>query len=446
MGLLNNRYKFDCSKYKIQHVEQSSIFISNELFKILCFNDTGFRIINELNGANTIKDIIKKLSMEYGIGEDVIADTVYDFVVKLIDESVIQEFSEDQLPELEEDKCGLDRIFIEITDKCSFCNRENRANNEMSPEFIEDFLEKLQDEDEGAVVSVRGGEPMLHTQFDSIVKILSRNKKNRVIIYTNGMVLKESFKPAIDEYIDGIMLNIAHEDKEVNDSIMGEGHFENFKKAVKFYSDCNASVYMAVTPMVGNIDNLSSLQQLAYDLHMKGIYIQNPILIKKNNKLIDQLDYSDERYLKVIDGLYKTNTFLNSWKNNRIKDLESYFYLILDRENCFNNFSNLKHKPHCGMGINEVSIDVHGNLYPCHMLHNEEFKMQDVQEYILNKEKFKREKISNKECVDCTYWLLCLGGCRAETYYNTGKLNALSSSCEQRKSKIKERINRMAAV
>lgn len=434
MEKLDKKYIFNKNNYEIQKRQNKSILISNRLFKVLFLNDTGERIIDELDGSHTVQDIIDILSSEYDLEETVISESVQEYVEKLLEQSLIKDMDDEAILETEPN-IGIERIYCEIRDEKTEISTENLGN----------ILNGLQNSERQCVIFIKGKEPFLHTGIREILELIGKNK-DRIIIYTDGTILREELKEVIQKYAAAIMLNIAHVDKAANDRIMGNGHFEHYKTAVEFYQACGIPVYMNIRPVKENMEALVSLQQLAYDYKMQGVYIENPLISVNGEKQSKASSAFEEEYEKVKKELTKVNSFLNSWKNNRIKDLDSAFFLIFDEDRCFNNFRNIKYKPHCGIALNEVSIDAEGHLYPCHLLHKEEFKINNVEEYFLIKNNFNKDEITNRKCQECTYWLLCLGGCRAETYLNTGRLDQLSDSCKKKKDSIQLRLNKMAEI
>jgi radical SAM protein with 4Fe4S-binding SPASM domain len=97
------------------------------------------------------------------------------------------------------------------------------------------------------------------------------------------------------------------------------------------------------------------------------------------------------------------------------------FVLLHQYRNTIHNFRNNPCK-RCALANEELSIDANGNVYPCHMLHYDNFICGN-----LNKEKiseiYKNSSVLNElqtvnvdtipKCQKCVYRNICGGACRA---------------------------------
>ncbi len=435
MEVLNKYYIFAKDKYLIKPIENSFFLISNELFEVLCVNETGIEIINELDGTKTVNDIISKLSGDYGIEEDIISELVVQFVIKLVKSDLITDVLSEYSSNTINKQDRLRRFYVSIA---------GREGEELNPDIIADILEMVQTDNDKILIYVHGKEPMLHSRFDEVLQILSKTKQNNIIVCTDGNILRHGWKTAIQEYVNGIMLKFAHTDREINDQVLGKGHYDHYKEALQFYRDCRVPVYMNVIPTEKNIDSLTDIQQYAYDLHMNGIQFQTscfPGSVKPQDGLVK--DYEGQ-YKQVKKELYKLSNFLNAWRNNRSKSAGREFPLFFEDDRCFSGFRALSCMSHCGLMLNEISVDLQGRIYPCHKLHCDEFMFKNADEYLANKDRFKKERVTNNKCNECDFWLICMGGCRADTYHHRGEMSALSSACEEQKLKIMERLTMIA--
>lgn len=88
-------------------------------------------------------------------------------------------------------------------------------------------------------------------------------------------------------------------------------------------------------------------------------------------------------------------------------------------------------KRHCGVGTEEISIDCKGDVYPCKLLHDPQFRAGNIREKPLREiwetsEVLKAMLGVNPDnlpgCRDCTFRYVCGGGCRAHQMAMTGDL------------------------
>ena len=81
----------------------------------------------------------------------------------------------------------------------------------------------------------------------------------------------------------------------------------------------------------------------------------------------------------------------------------------------------------CGMGRNVLSIEADGRVYPCHLLHNEELKLGDLNcediSAVWSRSPFRRNSVDDvEECCKCEIKYLCGAPCRARAYFVTGDI------------------------
>lgn len=92
----------------------------------------------------------------------------------------------------------------------------------------------------------------------------------------------------------------------------------------------------------------------------------------------------------------------------------------------------------CGFSKNILSVECDGEIYPCHMLHDDSFSLGNVYHSdassVLNSP-FRRKMTEScvdeySDCSDCSIKYLCGGGCRARAYFASGSIANKDSYCE----------------
>lgn len=93
----------------------------------------------------------------------------------------------------------------------------------------------------------------------------------------------------------------------------------------------------------------------------------------------------------------------------------------------------------CGTGNTVISVAANGNVYPCHMLHFDEFYIGNIFRTPIKDMFYNNsvvERLSDlsvddiEECRGCSYKYFCGGGCRARSYYKHGDINHKDSYCK----------------
>ncbi|WP_075601906.1 SPASM domain-containing protein [Saccharicrinis aurantiacus] len=111
-------------------------------------------------------------------------------------------------------------------------------------------------------------------------------------------------------------------------------------------------------------------------------------------------------------------------------DLQDALKKIQFSEKLTNNFIQNSKKIPVYQGLN-------GDVYPCHVLSNKEFKLgnslTDKLEQIIDRasiSKFRTKSTEIEQCSSCHFVLTCHSGCRADAYFNENTFNKPDSMCE----------------
>ena len=93
----------------------------------------------------------------------------------------------------------------------------------------------------------------------------------------------------------------------------------------------------------------------------------------------------------------------------------------------------------CAIGDGAFSISATGDVYPCQLIHTDEFYAGNVHEkkikdIYLNSEALNRcahlDVDSISGCKDCPIKYICGGSCRARAYYGCGDINSTTDFCQ----------------
>lgn len=438
MNILSKKFYFDINKYTIKNKNETNLIISDFYYKWLKTSNTGLDILKNLNGNNTLSEVIDKISEECMIRREVIENDIIKFCINSLQNGIIEEKKQENF-KFEYDN-RLKEVYIDITNECNlnciYCNKctsdKNNSKEFISLELISKILEKAKKFSEGYEfnVNLTGGEPLLHDKFELILKKI-KEYTNYITLWTNGILLDDSKIKIIKKYCSYVYLSIDDFNEEANDLIRGKGSYKKALDASKKLNQAGINFMLSTTPTIYNLKSLEHMFEFARDIGAIGVQINNPIKIDINgNNLNEHFSYNEDQLYDIYSTLSKKVSILNSWKNNKLKgkNHEQSMYLIIDRYKCINGLFNISKKSACGAGSNILSIDVNGNVYPCNCLHIKDLNIKNISK--LNH----TNPISNihelEECKDCEYNIICLGGCRAESLYLNNNLLSLSPSCK----------------
>lgn len=176
------------------------------------------------------------------------------------------------------------KIFVEISGccnlKCEFCPAaQTQKRPFMSPELFESILKQSKDLTERHCLHVLG-EPLLHPQFEKILKIAEK-KEVKLEITSNGLLIK-NFLPVLSQNTALVQLNIS------------------------------------LHSLTSNLGLEKTLE------HIKNILPSLEILLDQNPKLFINLrfwrtDESDQKLLNELLSLYEGQSFIQKEKNLRLR-------------------------------------------------------------------------------------------------------------------------------
>lgn len=426
-----SKYFFNHSNFLTKTIGSRSILVDNSNFKMIAVNETGNLILELLNGKNSVDELVGKLCRYYDLPVDVIEEYICEYISKLYSDGLI--YLNDRY-KLESEYLSIKRLYVELT------NNDDKTKlkyNEMPMNKIKeifDYVDKNKSDEE--IFVYLKGDPMMHSKFSEIIRFIGQKSYAKIWIFTDPDKINDETIKLLKENINVIVLKLYHIDETLNDNTMRDRHFQNFVNNAKCYVENKIPCYVMITPTVKNADIIHEIQRLSYDLGMNGMIIEE--IDKENGQDIGDYEELIDRSIKKVKD---NNVFLNSWKNNRIQSAPNLFNLIMERDLCFRNNYWMKKRKHCGIGIEEISVDNKGLIYPCHRLHYDKFSSKDIIEYN-DKKRLYRGNVINSKCKECYYWIFCLGGCRAKDY-NDEDLSKLRKDCEEIKGKLESYLFRV---
>jgi radical SAM protein with 4Fe4S-binding SPASM domain len=157
---------------------------------------------------------------------------------------------------------------LQITNKCNLtckhCYMKDRGYEELSINQIRDILKEFE-QMQGLRILITGGEPLLHSKFEVINKMLPKFFVRKVL-FTNGFLLDEEKikKLNVDEIqisIDGL--------QDAHDSLRGKGTFRLAMKAVNLSLDHGFHVSIATMVHPENLGNFEEMEK-----HFKNMGIK----------------------------------------------------------------------------------------------------------------------------------------------------------------------------
>ena len=287
-----------------------------------------------------------------------------------------------------------------------------------------------------------GGEPLMNWQVVKDLVAYGReqekihNKNFRFTLTTNGVLLDEEVMEFCNKEMGNVVLSIDGR-KEVHDFMRpfrkGAGSYDLIvPKFQKFAESRNQdNYYVRGTFTHYNLDFAADVLHLA-DLGFKQISVEPVVAPPTEDYAIREED------LPIIFEQYDilAKEMIKRHKEGRGFN---FFHFMIDLTGGPCVYKRLSG---CGSGTEYLAVTPWGDFYPCHQfVGNEEFLLGNVDEGIVRTDltcDFKKCNVySKKECSSCFARFYCSGGCAANSYNFTGKINDVYEiGCKMQQKRI----------
>lgn len=342
--------------------------------------------------------------------------------------------------------CNLDCIYC--YDKLNHVdyNKEDEKFEQKIDEIVRNIEKVLINKDCKSLIIFHGGEPLLiqpKTYEKLIKKLLKINPNLAFSIQTNGTGITEEFIELFKKYkINvGISLDGCNEKQNCNRIYKnGKNSFDIVMKKINMLnkSKVNFGIVMTVSKeCIG---------------HEKELYE----FIAENNlhcNIRPAFGEAEESYVMTDDEYYSFfKNMFELWISDeesrvslkQIKEIYDEFARNLEPSNIIKGCT-----AKCNCFEDYISLDIYGNIYSCNRTYKKpEFYYGNINEteyYEIYKKMQQannqhKEFIENSECKDCEIYEDCKGGCPANAFMRTGKINSAEKYFCNARIKIKRYV------
>ena len=277
---------------------------------------------------------------------------------------------------------------------------------------------------------VSGGEPFLRDDLPELVRYAKETCGiEHVDVLTNGTSVEDVVLGELHAYVDRVCVSFDGVSPDSDALIRGEQRFDTLVDTVRRIQQAGIHAHIVPTIHAGNIMDIQAHALLAQNL---GATMNYSLLSAPEQDEVCGLLLSDESLSCLADGMLEG----------------SISGFNLDEKNPVG--LNISACSVCGVGNKSVSIAANGDIYPCHMLHREEYgignALEDDISAALEQSSFAPVAVDEIDgCSGCEVRDLCGGGCRARAVYATGSLAGKDPYCMLMKSFYQKMFRRMAA-
>jgi len=315
-----------------------------------------------------------------------------------------------------------------------------------------DFLMENSGTRHNLEVDFFGGEPLMN--WDVVKQLVAyarsvekeRGKNFRFTLTTNGVLIDDDVIDFANKEMSNVVLSLDGR-KEIHDATRvdyaGHGSYEKivpkFQKLVA--SRGGKGYYMRGTFTHQNPDFTKDVFHMA-DLGFTELSME-PVVCAPDDPMAltpEDIEIVKEQYEILAKDMIR--------REKEGKPITFYHYMIdLTEGPCI-----YKRISGCGSGTEYMAVTPWGDLYPCHQFVGEEaYKLGDIWNGVTNdalREEFRAcNAYARPECKDCWAKLYCSGGCAANAYHATGRIQGVyEPGCELFKKRIECAIMMKAAL
>ena len=315
-----------------------------------------------------------------------------------------------------------------------------------------DFLMENSGTRHNLEVDFFGGEPLMN--WDVVKQLVAyarsvekeRGKNFRFTLTTNGVLIDDEVIDFANKEMSNVVLSLDGR-KEIHDATRvdyrGQGSYDKivpkFQKLVE--SRGGKGYYMRGTFTHQNPDFTKDVFHMA-DLGFTELSME-PVVCAADDPMAltpEDIEIVKEQYEILAKDMIR--------RKKEGKPITFYHYMIdLTEGPCI-----YKRISGCGSGTEYMAVTPWGDLYPCHQFVGEEaYKLGDIWNGVTNdalREEFRAcNAYARPECKDCWAKLYCSGGCAANAYHATGRIQGVyEPGCELFKKRIECAIMMKAAL
>ncbi len=320
------------------------------------------------------------------------------------------------------DEFTFSNAYLHITNYCNYhcigCYSHDSHRNksqDLSTEEIGRILKSLRSLGVKTLV-ISGGEPFIREDLVLLLRTAKHDLEyEKIIVGSNGSLINENLIQSLLGNIDSLVIAIDGYNYKNASFIRDDSSFEKSINAIQLAKANNIPVSILPTIHKKNFLYLPEYIKLSQELQVPMSFS----ILTCDRKIKPFDDY-------VLDEADFVDLILRSKSSPELNIADTPL-----------NLEEISFTDGCGAGRNMLSVDARGNVYPCHMLHFEEFKLGNILRDPLYLIKGVRTAITNlnsyveeKEgCKECYFRYFCGGGCKARAYLTHDDIMAMDPYC-----------------
>ena len=319
---------------------------------------------------------------------------------------------------------SLQAAYLHITQRCNLdcagCYSYNATRNKQEDPSLNMLINAVKELSSCGVKSliISGGEPFLRKDLAELVAYAKTQCHiQSITVATNGTILDVDLLRRIRPYVDIVSVSFDGSSNTSPAHIRGKQRFDQLIELIEAMQYLDIETQILPTLHGKNLDEMQAYHELAkrFDVRLSYSLLSGSPFNKEITNLLP-----DEEALACLGE----QTFVQGIQNN---------VLVQDAPISM----NLSVCSSCGAGKEMISIASDGSVYPCHMMHDEDFlfgnvflkPLSSILAEVFVKDFLHNMSTNDEKCNNCSYALFCGGGCKARSYMTNKKLNSCDPYC-----------------
>ena len=397
------------------------IFFNADIPSWVVTDSEGERILSLCNGTMD-RDEITTLFEEFY--DKQAAEKVGRFLDYCISLRLFEIPTEGSIPILRNDGI-LNIVQFSISRKCNlnckYCYATDRVESKFPPMSMSDYIRvvnEILDISNSVKFNLTGGEPLLNKDCLKIAQYI-KSKGNYVDLLTNAVLINEQMADQIKDVFDRVTISMDGSTKALHESFRGHNTYDITSRNIEMLLSKGVDTCLSMTVNRLNIQDVPNMARKYGNLLSFA-----PLFPAGNARNLEtDISISGKDYYKALSEADGVNPL-------------SYCESSLDNSQICRNCK-------CAIGDSSLSISSTGDVYPCQLLHYEDFYMGNIHESSIQDlyfnssivEKCRHLTVDNIEgCSDCFLRYVCGGACRARAYHECGNIFKSGNFCEYEKN------------
>ncbi len=317
----------------------------------------------------------------------------------------------------------LQAAYLHVTQRCNMncvgCYSLDASRNVLEDAPFESLAQAIDELAKNGISSlfISGGEPFLRNDLAALVERAKHRGISTVTVITNGTCVSNESLAALAAHVDTVAVSFDGYSADAPSYLRGCQRFNQLIDTVKRVQGAGIAAHIIPTVHKSNVHDLRQYVDLSAKL---GTTMNYSLLSCNCSEGSDLAPFvpGDEELRDLADEILGLGS---------VPQLSETPVGI-----------NLTARVSCGTATKEISVAADGTVYPCHMLHYPELALGNIFETSLAcilespvaQHCAQLDARDFNDCSSCDFTLLCGGGCRARSYYQSGNLENRDPYCE----------------